>query len=55
VFAVLALGILLFLAVTFIAALIAGVGILTAMVITAAILAGLVLSHQRSGGHSIRS
>jgi hypothetical protein len=54
-FAVLALGILLFLALTFIAALIAGVGTPTAIVITAAMVATLALSRRRSGGPDIHS
>jgi hypothetical protein len=51
----LVLGILLFFVLTFIAALIAGVGTLTATVITVVTMAALLLSRRRSGGHEIRS
>jgi hypothetical protein len=51
----LALGILLFLVLTFTAAVIAGVGMLTATAIAAVMMAALLLSRRRSGGHGIRS
>jgi hypothetical protein len=50
----LVLGILLFFVLTFVAALIAGVGTLTATVITVVTMAALLLSYRRPGGH-IRS
>jgi hypothetical protein len=55
VITMLVLGILLFFVLTFIAALIAGVGTLTATVITVATMAVLLLSRRRSSGHDIRS
>jgi hypothetical protein len=50
----LVLGILLFFVLTFVAALIAGVGTLPATVITVVTMAALALFHRRPGGH-IRS
>ena len=50
----LALGVLLFVVLTFAAALIAGIGVRTAM-IAVAMMAAFWLSHWRSGGPSVRS
>jgi hypothetical protein len=51
----LTLGILLFVVLTFAAALIAGVRVPTAIVIAAAMTAALCFSNWRSGGPTIRS
>lgn len=51
----LALGILLFVILTFAAALIAGIGIRTSTMIAVAMMAAFWMSHWRSGGPSVRS
>jgi hypothetical protein len=51
----LALGMLLFVVLTFAAALIAGIGARPAMMIGAAVMAALMLAHRRSGGPGVRS
>jgi hypothetical protein len=53
--AMLALGILLFVVLTSVAALIAGVGVHTATVIAAVTVTALSLSSRRSGGRDTRS
>jgi hypothetical protein len=51
----LALGTLLLVVLTFVAALIAGVGVLTALVVVAVMTVALLLSHRRSAGRDVGS
>jgi len=51
----LALGILLFVVLTFAAALIAGIGVRTAAMLAAAMMAAFGMSYWRSGGPGLRS